>query len=175
MKRILQINGKSQYAGDIHPAYRASACGPVTARVMLDQFSTDACPYTVNELYPLLGGTKIGLYKRRFIRNMQKILGDNWIVAHCSLNEVKQQIGKGHIVAAKFDKWFSARWFGKYEFDYHWVPVIGYEVKNGDTELFIHDNGSRHHPSRIRSVSYRQNQPILSFVKIEPKTFESSP
>ncbi|KXH79258.1 C39 family peptidase [Sporosarcina sp. HYO08] len=169
MKKILQVNGKSQYDQDIHQAYRASACGPVTARVMLDQFSTDTCSYTINELYPLLGGTKIGLFKRRFIRNMQKILGDDWIVAQCSLDEVKQQINKGHLVAAKFDKWFKIRWFGKYKFDYHWVPVIGYEEKNEDIDLIIHDNGSRHHPSRIRRVSYKQNQAILSFVKVEPR------
>jgi hypothetical protein len=170
VKKILNINGKSQYDEDINESFRASACGPVTARVIMDQFSTDACPYDVNELFSLLGGTKIGLGKGRFIRNMRKVLGADWTVAECSMEEVKLQIESGRPVAAKFDKWFNFRWRGGYEFDYHWVPVIGYEEKENDVELIIHDNGGRDRPSQIRHVSYKLNKPVLSFVKIELKS-----
>ena len=173
MKKILNINGKSQYDEDIKEAFRPSACGPVTARIIMDQFPPEACPYDVNELFTRLGGTKIGLVKGRFIRNMRKILGDNWIVAECGIEDVKRQIDSGHPVAAKFDKWFNFRWRGGYEFDYHWVPVIGYEEKDDDIELIIHDNGSRNHPSRVRSISYKHNKPVLSFVKIEQKNLST--
>ena len=169
MKKLLDVKRKSQYDDDIKESYRPSACGPVTARILMDQISPDACPYDVNELFKLLGGTKIGLVKGRFIRNMRKILGDDWTVAECDIEEVKRQIDEERPVAAKFDKWFNFRWRGDFEFDYHWVPVIGYEEKGNDLTLIIHDNGSRNQGSRIRHISYNRNRPILSFVKIEPR------
>jgi len=167
MRKQLNITGKSQYDDDIYEAFRPSACGPVTARVLMDQFPLDACPYNVNELFKLLGGTKIGLLKGRFIRNMRKILGTSWTVDDCKIEEVKRQIDEGRPVAAKFDKWFSFRWFGDFEFNYHWVPVIGYEETTTDFILIIHDNGSKNQASQVRDVSYNQNKSILSFVKIE--------
>ena len=169
VKKRLHIDGKSQYDEDINESFRASACGPVTARVIMDQFSVDACPYDVNELFTLLGGTKIGLSKGRFIRNMRKVLGTDWVVDECDIIEVKQQINSGRTIAAKLDKWFNFRWRGGYEFDYHWVPVIGYEEKEDDLILIIHDNGGRNRDSQIRYISYKLNQPVLSFIKIEPK------
>ena len=168
MRKLLKVNGKSQYDEDINESYRPSACGPVTAWVITDHIFPDACIYSVNELYKLLGGTKIGLGKGRFIRNMRKVLGSSWFVAECSIEEVKRQIENGRPVAAKFDKWFNFRWFGNYEFDYHWVPVIGYEEIGDDLNLIIHDNGSKNRKSHIRHMSYNRNHPILSFVKIEP-------
>ncbi|WP_342505941.1 C39 family peptidase [Sporosarcina sp. FSL K6-2383] len=169
IKKILTINGKSQYDEDINEAFRPFACGPVTARIIMDQFPPDDCPYDINELFILLGTTKIGLFKSRFIRNMRKLLGSAWIVTECDINDVKKQILNGRPVAAKFDKWFNFRWRGGYEFDYHWVPVIGYEKKDGDIELIIHDNGARNRPSQVRQVSYKKNKAVLSFVMIEPK------
>lgn len=168
MKKMLNVNGRSQYDEDINKSLRASACGPVTARILMDHISPEACPYDVNELFKLLGGTKIGLFKGRFIRNMRKILGTDWTVAACSIEEVKRQIDSGRPVAAKFDKWFNFHWRSSYEFDYHWVPVIGYEEKGDDIFLFIHDNGGRNRDSQVRLISYQKNRPILSFIKIEP-------
>ena len=168
------MKGKSQYDNDIRESFQPSACGPVTARVLMDQFSPDICPYDVNELYTRLGGTKIGLGKGPFIRNMRKLLGADWTVEACDITDVKIQIDNGRLVAAKFDKWFNFRWRGRYEFDYHWVPVIGYEEKEDDFELIIHDNGGRNRPSQVRQVSYKKNKPVLSFVKIEKSLYEIS-
>ncbi len=168
VKKVLNVNGKSQYDTAIKESFRPSACGPVTARVIMDQYPPEACPYDVNELFTLLGGTKIGLSKGHFIRNMRKLLGTGWTVDECDIEEVKQQIANGQPVAAKFDKWFNFHWRGRYEFDYHWVPVIGYEETTEDIELIIHDNGGRNRPSQVRYVSYKRNKPVLSFVKIEP-------
>ncbi|MFC5591371.1 hypothetical protein ACFPRA_21020 [Sporosarcina soli] len=170
MKTLLNIQGKSQFDQDIQAAYRPSACGPVTAFVILQYHFPSACRYNVNELYRLLGGTKIGLFKWRFIRNMRKLLGAAWLVAECDIEEAIRQIDSGRIVAAKFDKWFNFRWRGSYAFDYHWVPVIGYEKVNDDLRLIIHDNGGRNRPSQVRHISYKRNKPVLSFVKVEPKS-----
>jgi hypothetical protein len=170
MKTILDIKGKSQFDDDIDRTIQSSACGPVTALVMIHHLFSNGCPYNVNELYRLMGGTKIGLFKYRFIRNMRKVLGGGWTVAECTIDEVKIQLDNGFPIAAKFDKWFTFRWRGDYEFDYHWVPVIGYEEKNDDVYLIIHDNGGRNRDSCMRSISYKKNRPILSFVKIEPDT-----
>ncbi|NYF26150.1 C39 family peptidase [Sporosarcina sp. JAI121] len=169
MKTILNVKGKSQFADDIDLSIRRSACGPVTALVLIQHLLPKGCPYDTNELYRLLGGTKIGLFKYRFIRNVQKLLGSKWTVAACSIDEVKRQLDNGRPIAAKFDKWFTFRWRGDYEFDYHWVPVIGYEEKEDDLFLIIHDNGGRNRDSRVRSISYKKNRPILSFVKMEPE------
>ena len=168
MRKQLNIKGLSQYEDHIDEALRPSACGPVTARVLMNQFSHDACPYNVNELFKLLGGTKIGLAKGCFIINMRKILGTGWHVEECKIEEVKRQIDEGRLVAAKFDKWLNFRWFGNFEFDYHWVPVIGYEKVANDLILIIHDNGAKGRASQVRKISYKVNRSILSFVKIEP-------
>ncbi|MEK4404643.1 C39 family peptidase [Sporosarcina sp. FSL K6-6792] len=168
MKTILNVKGKSQFDEDVEQSIRSSACGPVTAFVMTQHLFPQGCPYTTNELYRLLGSTKIGLFKYRFIRNMRKMLGVEWTVAGCTIDEVKRQLDNGRPVAAKFDKWFTFRWRGKYGFDYHWVPVIGYEETADDIYLFIHDNGGRNRDSQVRHISYKKNRSILSFIKIEP-------
>jgi hypothetical protein len=170
MKIQLNIKGKSQFDPDIHTFYQPSACGSVTAFVILRHLFPSTCPFDVNELYRLLGVTKIGLFKRRFIRNIRKILGANWSVSECDIDEVKIQILEGRPVAAKFDKWFKMKWRGQFDFDYHWVPVIGFEELDGDTLLIIHDNGGRNRQSQIRHISYGRNQSVLSFVKIEPSS-----
>ncbi|MBE1556465.1 C39 family peptidase [Sporosarcina limicola] len=168
MKYQLDVKGKSQFDKDIDERYQPSACGPVTAFVMMRYLFPNASPYNINDLYRLMGGTKIGLFKWRFIYTMRKVLGSNWTVAKCGIDEVQRQIKEGRPVAAKFDKWFSCRWRGRYEFDYHWVPVIGFEENGDDIALIVHDNGGRNRKSGIQYVSYEQNRQVLSFVKMEP-------
>lgn len=168
MKTMLEIEGKSQYDSDIEERFRPSACGPVTAYVILRHILPSGCPHNPNDLYNLLGGTKIGLFKWRFIHAMRKLLGKEWSVSTCGIEEMKQELLEGRPVAAKFDKWFRLRWRGQYEFNYHWVPVIGFEERGDETVLIIHDNGGRNRGSMIRQVSYKRNRPILSFVKITP-------
>ena len=167
MKASLDFKGKSQYDEDIEKRFRPSACGPVTAYLMLNHHFQNSPSYNVNELYRLLGGTSIGLFTWRFITNLKKLLGNDWHVARCSIDEVIRQIDAGHPVAAKFDKWFSLRWRGKYEFNYHWVTVIGYDKSADDVTLIIHDNGGLNRPSKLRRVSFKENKLILTFIKME--------
>lgn len=167
MKIIYSFKGKSQYDHDIEQRFRSSACGPVTAFLMINHHFSTTSKYSVNQLYRLLGGTRIGLFTWRFIKNMKQLLGKDWVVARCSIEEVIQQIDTGQPVAAKFDKWFSFRWFGEYAFNYHWVPIIGYERSTDDISLLIHDNGGINRTSKSRRVSYKDNKPILTFIKME--------
>ncbi|CAM3205390.1 hypothetical protein FITA111629_09750 [Filibacter tadaridae] len=168
MKTILNVNGTSQFDDSIKKSLQSSACGPVTAFVMMQHLLPNSFSHSVNDLYRILGGTKIGLFKRRFIHNMQKTLGPKWHVAACTIEDVKREINDGRLVAAKFDKWFAFRWRGDYDFDYHWVPIIGFEQRGNDVILAIHDNGGRDRESRIRHISFNRNQKVLSFVKIRP-------
>ncbi|MBO1912267.1 hypothetical protein J4G37_46665, partial [Microvirga sp. 3-52] len=85
----------------------------------------------------------------------------------CSVNEVIHEIDNGRPVAAKFDKWFTLRWRGKFAFDYHWVPVVGYEKNGNELLLIVHDNGGRNRTSQLRTISYKKNKSILTFVKIK--------
>lgn len=176
MKQVKGFNGKSQFDVDINARYRTSACGPVTAYVILRYHLLESSLLHINELYHFLGGTKIGLFKWRFIRKLRKLLGASWVIEQCGIEELKQEIAEGRPVAAKFDKWFTFHWFTKYSFDYHWVPVIGYNETAAGLILLVHDNGGRHRESEIREIAYEPNRRILSFIKIakraDPKDHE---
>ncbi len=168
MPMLNQFQGESQYDDGILETLQSSACGPVTASVILKHIGNPSSKISVNQLYKLLGTTRIGLFTWRFVHRLQQLLGQEWQVRKCSFSEAVQELEDGRPVAAKFDKWFSFNWNGQYEFDYHWVPVIGYEKDGADVILTLHDNGSPSSTGTIRHVSYRANRAVLSFVKIAP-------
>ncbi|WP_432352626.1 C39 family peptidase [Sporosarcina sp. A2] len=165
---LSQFQGKSQYDKSIDETLRPSACGPVTASVILQHMDNPLSKIPINQLYKLLGTTRIGLFTWRFVHRLQQLLGTGWQVRKCSFSEAVYELDSGRPVAAKFDKWFSFNWNGGYEFNYHWVPVIGYEKNASDVTLILHDNGSPSSTGNIRHVSYRVNHEVLSFVKIAP-------
>ncbi|MFC5602550.1 C39 family peptidase [Sporosarcina koreensis] len=169
MKRLEGFQGKSQYDDEIDKRFQPSACGPVTAFTILRHHLQDS-RIQVNALYRLLGGTRIGLFKWRFIHNLRKLLGSGWRIEECGVEELKQEIDAGRPVAAKFDKWFTFHWFGDFAFDYHWVPVVGYKEDENGLILLVHDNGGRNRESRVREIAYEPNRPILSFIKIRKTT-----
>lgn len=168
MKILPNFVGKSQFDQDIHKHFRPSACGPVTAYVIMNYLLEEKSPHSINELYKKLKGTKIGLFQWRFIRHLRKTLGSAWHIERCDIDEVRRQIDAGRPVAAKFDKWFRFRWFGHFSFAYHWVPIIGYKIIDHNLFLIVHDNGGKNRISQVRQVPYVPNKPILSFIKIEP-------
>ena len=174
MRVLLNVNGRSQYSADIRPELQNSACGPTTAHVILNYLSREdekVVTKDINELYKLLGGTKIGLFKWRMIRNLRKLLGDDWCVEECTLTQAIEQLRAGNPVAMRFDAYFSWQFFSKNKplYKYHWVPLIGYEVKDDELYLTIHDNGGRNRDSQVRTFKYDDNRKVLDFVKIEPK------
>lgn len=173
MKVLLDIEGKSQYANDVENKWQASACGPTTANVILNYICKEEplAQQNVNQLYKLLGSTKIGLFKWRMIHNLQKLLGEKWEVNDCTINEAMSELQNGRPVAMKFDKYFSFHWFQKPTYNYHWVPLIGYEIRASKLYLIIHDNGGRNRTSQIREILYEHDRDVLSFVKITPKLF----
>jgi len=174
MGNLINIKGISQHDEAINSKFRNSACGPVTALVLLEYHFPNSCTYNVNQLYKLLKTSRIGAFKRPFIHAMRKLFGTNWVVEKCGIDEVKRQIDAGRPVAAKFDKWFSLRHRGEFDFDYHWVPVIGYEEISDDLLLVIHDNGGINRASQLRKISYSKNKSILSFIMVEPKIVKST-
>lgn len=152
---------------------RSSACGPTTAYVILKYICSDheLVKKGINTIYELLGSTRIGLFTWRMTNNLKKLLGPTFNVSSCSLNEALAQLEIGNPVAMKFDKWFTLQWFTKKKplYKYHWVPLTGYERKNGELYLIFHDNGGRSRESEIRKCKYEDNKHVLSFVKIEQK------
>lgn len=173
MRVLLNVNGMSQYSETINTKYQPSACGPTTAHVILKHHdaSHPLAQQDINALYKMLGGTKIGLFKWRMIRNLRKALGNNYQVAECTISEAIEQLRLGNPVAMKFDQYTTLQLFNKKKplYKYHWVPLIGYEIKDDCLNLIIHDNGGRNRPSKVRSFCYDDNRHVLSFVKIEPK------
>lgn len=172
MRVLLDVNGMSQYSDIVRPEFRNSACGPTTAHVILNYLSQNhtLANKDVNELYELLGGTKIGLFKWRFIKKLRAQLGPTFLVDECNLSEAIMQLKHGNPVAMKFDQYFTFQWFTKKKplYKYHWVPLIGYEIKDDSLHLIIHDNGGRNRESSIKSIRYDDHRHVLSFVKIEP-------
>jgi len=168
MRVQLNVKGLSQYDESIKAHYQPSACGAVTALTILRYWMPNSSPYDANQLYRLLKTTRIGLFTWRLKNNLRKLLGSSWEIDICSIDEAKSELFEGRPVACKFDRYFSFHWFGKYEYAYHWVPLIGFEENENDLTLILHDNGGRNRESRIRYVSYKQNQDILTFVKIMP-------
>ncbi|TQR17346.1 C39 family peptidase [Psychrobacillus vulpis] len=168
MKIQLPIQGLSQYDSTIQSNYQSSACGPVTAYVLLNYLMPNACPFDTNDLYRKLGGTRIGLFTYRFIHNMRKLLGPNWHIEKCSLQTALKELKSGRPVALKFDKYLTFHWNKKYTFSYHWVPLIGYTLEKDELFLIIHDNGGRNRESKIRKVLYAENASVLTFVQVTP-------
>lgn len=168
MKKTIPLKRLSQFDASIKKRYRSSACGPVTAFTILKHYFPNHSMH-VNALYKHLGSTPIGLFTRRFIRNLSNMLGAEWIVETCSVDDMKKQIDKGNPIAAKFDKWFTWNWRGRYSYDYHWVSVVGYEEKDNGLWLIVHDHGGKNRPSQLQTLPYAPNEPILTFVKIEKK------
>ncbi|KOS71726.1 hypothetical protein AEA09_01735 [Lysinibacillus contaminans] len=163
----LPLQGKSQYEASISPNYRNSACGPTTIHVIL-QYLGAPTP-SINQLYEMLGGTKIGLFKWRLIRNLRMLL-PAWNVRTCTLKEALQEIDEGRPVAMRFDRYFSLQWCNKKStYAYHWVPLIGYKIQQDELSLIFHDNGGSDRESEIRLSRYQDNVKVLSFVKIAPK------
>lgn len=110
MRCQLSLHGKSQYDASISPSYRNSACGPTTVHVILQYLGISTL--SVNQLYKMLGSTKIGLFRWRFIYNLRKLL-PTWDVRVCTLKEAMQEIDVGRPVAMRFDRYFSLQWRDK--------------------------------------------------------------
>ncbi|ATP41598.1 hypothetical protein CSE16_17015 [Solibacillus sp. R5-41] len=172
MRVLLNVKGISQYSSVVRAEYQNSACGPTTAHVILNYLCKDETvpKMDINELYTFLGGSRIGLFKWRMIRNLRRLLGESWFVEECTLTEAIQQLRLGYPVALKFDAYSTGQFLSKKKpmFHYHWVPLIGYEIKNNELYLMIHDNGGSNRDSEIRSFHYDDNRKVLSFLKIEP-------
>lgn len=175
VKVLLNIDGLSQYGKDVDERLQNSACGPTTAKVILNAVCQNEplSQKSVNELYKLLGTTRIGMFKWRFVKKMKKLLGDQYLVADCTVNEAIEELRHGRPVAVKFDKYFSFKWTAKPIFNYHWAVLVGYEIRNDELFLIVHDNGSKKRPSKLREFLYEKNSDVLSFVKIGPHPFET--
>ncbi len=170
LKVELNIEGMSQFDPSVNKNYQNSACGPTTVHIILNYLLNEShIVKDVNELYEILGGTKIGLFKWRLIKNLQNYLGPDWIVEKCTLHEALRQLDHNRPVAMKFDRYFTLQWRAKSNFKYHWVPLIGYEIKDDELFLILHDNGWKNRGSVKRTVRYSDNYKVLTFIKIEPK------
>ncbi|WP_088006504.1 hypothetical protein [Indiicoccus explosivorum] len=169
MEAFIQLEGKSQYEGSIHPGLQGSACGPVTMAVILEYHEGNEIG--IDEFYRALGSSRIGSFKWRLIRRLRRLLGPRYRIDEArTLDEVKQELVAGRPVAMKFDKHFSFHWFQKPMYRYHWVPLIGFREEPGteDITLIFHDNGGRGRKSRVRSASWNKNKDVLSFIRIIP-------
>ncbi len=168
MRCQLPLQGKSQYDASISPNYRNSACGPTTVHVILQYLHVNKKTPAINELYKMLGGTKIGLFKWRLIYNLRKMF-PTWEIRDCSIKEAMKEIDEGRSVAMRFDRYFSWQWRDKKSaYAYHWVPLIGYEIYNDELLLIFHDNGGPDRDSTIRTTFFKDNKHVLRFVKIAP-------
>lgn len=168
MKKLITFQGLSQYDSNIQEKYRASACGPVTVSSIL-QFH-EKLEIGSNQLYRLLGATRIGLFTWRLLRNFRKVTGPRYAIKKIhAIEEVKKELLADRPLAMKFDRYFTFHWFSTPRYSYHWVPLIGFEQTEDDVVLYFHDNGQKNRPSKIETASYLENRNVLTFVQIMPK------
>lgn len=173
---MIPVKGKSQYDDTIKPQFRSSACGPVTVSVILNYWFNNNYPLHVNELYRSLCTTPIGLFRFIMVYKLRRLLGREWQVKSTNrIDEVVAELQKGHPVAAKFDKYFSLRFFSNPLYAYHWVVLTGYKIKGGEIILFFHDNGGLGRDSKQRCISYKEQSSILRFVLITPPDSQKIP
>ena len=172
LKVQLPVQGFSQYDETIDTKLQSSACGPVTVYVLLNYLFPKQS-YIPNNLYKNLKGTRAGLFTYRLVKYLRKLLGPEWTIQKCSIEESLQELDQGRPVALKFDKYFSFQWRKQFSFSYHWVPLIGYERTKEELYLIVHDNGGRGRASAIKKIKYADNAPILTFVKIVPPAYAS--
>ncbi|OXS78424.1 C39 family peptidase [Domibacillus enclensis] len=164
---MIKVKGQSQYAETVDERYRRSACGPVTISVILHFWNK---PLDANDLYKQLGTTKIGSFRFWMSRKLKKLLGSDWTVKPSNrIDEVLNELDSGHPVAAKFDRYFTLRFFSKPRYNYHWVVLIGYEIKDGTLYLYYHDNGAPGRKSSIQRVSFEDQAPFLRFLLLSRK------
>ncbi|ANU11568.1 hypothetical protein BBH88_15440 [Planococcus antarcticus DSM 14505] len=168
MKKLIAFQGLSQHDTTVHAKYRSSACGPVTVAAIMQYHEEPEVG--IDQLYRLLGSTRIGLFTWRLLRNFHKVGGKRYKVAKVrSIEAVKVELLAGRPLAMKFDRYFTFQWFSKPPYSYHWVPLVGFEQTAKDLTLYFHDNGQKNRPSKMRTVSYQKNRKVLTFVKITPK------
>lgn len=163
---IIPVKGQSQYATHVDKRFRSSACGPVTVSVILDYWGRS---HAADELYRLLGATKIGTFRFLLARRLQRFLGPAWTVASTNqVDAVMAELKRGRPVAAKFDKYFTLQFFKQPMYAYHWVVLVGYEISDGVLFFFCHDNGAPGRDSRIRRFEFSSQSSVLRFVTITP-------
>jgi hypothetical protein len=167
VKALIPFESLSQYEASIDKQLRGSACGPATAAAILKHHEKNS--YGINELYSQLGSTRIGLFAWRLIKNLRKLAGSRYTIQKVrALDEVKSELLAGRPLAMKFDRYFSFHWFSKPAYNYHWVPLVGFEEQPNDLTLYFYDNGQKNRPSKLRTVSYAANRNVLTFIKIVP-------
>ncbi len=140
----------------------------------------------VNDIYASSGGTPLGMSAPVLAFALRRLLNKRLqgsglpgkavtrrlrgFDAYCA------EIDAGRLVAVKFDKWFSFRWFGRRPvFDYHWTVGCGYRIEDDGTAfLLVHDAGSRAKDgtfvrSRERRIDYAAHRGVLTLVGVEVK------
>ncbi|WP_051506984.1 hypothetical protein [Saccharibacillus sacchari] len=140
----------------------------------------------VNDIYAFSGGTPLGMpapvLAFALRRLLNKRLRDSGLPGRAATRRLSgfeaycAEIDAGRLVAVKFDKWFSFRWWGQRPaFDYHWTVGCGYRIEDDGTAfLLVHDAGGRGKDgtfvrSRERQIAYEPHKGVLTMVGVQVK------
>lgn len=138
----------------------------------------------VNEMYAANGGMPLGMSAPVLAfglrRQLNRRLRESGLPGHAATRRFSgfedycAEIDAGRLVAVKFDKWFSFRWFGRRPvFDYHWTVGCGYRIGDDGTKyLLVHDAGGRRKDgtfarSRERQIAYEPHRGVLTMVGVK--------
>ncbi|MCQ4087575.1 hypothetical protein [Saccharibacillus sp. JS10] len=178
--------------------FSASACGAAAIAGMIgfwerNWIAQQGQPYeslpadpaeAINAMYRAGLGTPIGMAAPMLayaLRNqLNQRLRESGLPGKAVTSRFKKfesyraEIDAGRLVAVKFDKWFSFRWFGhKPIFDYHWTVGCGYRIDaNGTRFLRVHDAGGRRADgtwvhSREREIEYEKHRGVLTMIGLK--------
>lgn len=78
-----------------------------------------------------------------------------------------EEIDHQRPVAIKFDQWSTFNWFGnQFQYKYHWVTGIGYEIKENRRYLIVLDHGKNKNAKK--RILFDKNSPVLTMIAFTP-------
>lgn len=158
----------SQYDGDLSKRGVQSACGPATIATIYHYYYPSNKPQSqlIKYWYKKSFTTWFGLSAFLFSRSLSEY-GQSFKINKNQLwEQYVKEIDQGRPVGVKFDKWSALKWFTTYDYSYHWVTGVGYEVKNEQKFLLVLTNSRNKHA--IKKIPFGLNRPILTMIMFSP-------
>lgn len=188
--RIINVPFFNQFDSTVISSRRGSSCGPATQSAILEywrlyksksgikgvsHFGSKGA--FINYMYNTYGGTYLGMSISNVgtgvVSQAQKGGYQATRTTFNNFTTYMTEVKNYRPMAVKFDKIFT--WDApnrKYAYNYHWTVGVGYTYDSSTSKktLKVHTNGGIRSdgsvaPSRVVSVDYTYNSPIISMIK----------
>lgn len=166
---IKNVKPYSQYEASLSKRGIKSACGPTAIATIINYYSPteSKSPLWIRRWYTESKTGWFGLSSRKLIHTLSRYGTARKIPKREMWEHYIEEIDHERPVAVKFDQWFSFKWFSdQFEYRYHWVTGIGYQIKEGRRYLMVLDHGKN--KSALKRIHFDTNRPVLTMVSFIP-------